>query len=97
MYHTLQCLAQHASDVPSAVRKTIKDSARSKKALHRLQKYIRDDLVLSSLVGTTGAVTLIQGGVKSNALPERATAIVNRRISVVRYASSLFTHMWLTK
>ncbi len=51
-----------------------------------LSKFIRKDRVLSSLVGTTQAITLISGGVKSNALPERASAVVNHRIAVVRYA-----------
>lgn len=41
-----------------------------------------------SLVGTTQAIDLIHGGVKSNALPERAWAVVNHRISVVRFAAS---------
>ena len=34
-----------------------------------------------ALVGTTQAVDLIQGGVKTNALPESAWAVVNHRIA----------------
>ncbi|KAF8963426.1 hypothetical protein BDZ97DRAFT_1661730 [Flammula alnicola] len=83
VYDTLQCVAQHANDVPSHLRRLIKQSVQSNKALHRLQSFIREDRVLSSLVGTTQAIDLIHGGVKSNALPEQAWAIVNHRISVV--------------
>jgi Gly-Xaa carboxypeptidase len=86
----LQCVAHHAKDVPEKLRKTIKKSAKSNKALDRLQTYIRGDKNLRSLVATTQAITLIQGGVKSNALPEQASAVVNHRIAVVR---CVFLHL----
>jgi len=44
--------------------------------------------MLDSLVTTTQAIDLIEGGVKSNALPELVWAVVNHRISVLRYDSS---------
>jgi Gly-Xaa carboxypeptidase len=68
--------------MPSTFRNTIKHSAKSDKALHRLQKFIRSDDTLSSVVRTTQAIDVIHGGVKSNALPEEAWAIVNHRIAV---------------
>ncbi|KAF9485495.1 carboxypeptidase S [Pholiota conissans] len=92
IYETLQCIAQHAKNVPDKLRKTIKRSAKSKKALERLQETIRSDKVLSSLVGTTQAITLIQGGVKSNALPEQASAVVNHRIAVVSSLDEVKAH-----
>lgn len=84
MYETLQCVAEHGKSVPSKLRNIIKKSARSDNALRALTSVIRQDKVLKSLVGTTQAIDLIQGGVKSNALPEQAWAIVNHRIAVVR-------------
>ena len=85
MFSTLQCIAEHAQLVPSNLRRTIKKSVYSDKALESLQPYILKDNELYSLVSTTQAIDLIGGGVKSNALPELAWAVVNHRISVLRY------------
>lgn len=41
----------------------------------------RDERTFRAYAGTTQAVDIIHGGVKSNALPERAYAIVNHRIA----------------
>ena len=90
VYDTLQCIAEHAKSVPSDLRTVIKRSAQSKKALRALQAIVRKDKDLNSLVGTTQAIDIIHGGVKSNALPERAWAIVNQRIAVVRFAEITF-------
>ncbi|KAF8159671.1 hypothetical protein B0H34DRAFT_704372 [Crassisporium funariophilum] len=92
IYETLQCAAEHAKSMPSQLRRTIKKSAESNKALKDLQSYIHDDNVLSSLVGTTLAVDLIGGGVKSNALPEQAWAVINHRISVVSSIAEVQAH-----
>lgn len=42
------------------------------------------DRSMKNLIGTTQAIDLISGGIKANALPEQAAAIVNHRISVTR-------------
>jgi Gly-Xaa carboxypeptidase len=85
MFTTLQCIAEHAESVPSNLRHTIKKSVHSDKALESLQSFILENKELYSLVATTQAIDLIGGGVKSNALPELAWAVVNRRISVLGY------------
>ena len=85
MFTTLQCIAEHAQLVPSDLRRIIKKSVDSDKALESLQSFIHKDKDLSGSVATTQAVDLIGGGVKSNALPELAWAVVNRRISVLGY------------
>ena len=71
--------------MPSNLRRIIKKSVHSDKALESLQSFIHEDKDLNSLVATTQAIDLIGGGVKSNALPELAWAVVNRRISVLGY------------
>ena len=81
----LQCVAEHAQVVPSSLRRMIEKSVHSDKALESLQSFVRKDIMLDSLVTTTQAIDLIQGGVKSNALPELAWAVLNHRISVLRY------------
>ncbi|CAA7267427.1 unnamed protein product [Cyclocybe aegerita] len=92
IYETLRCIAEHGKSVPSKFRDTIKKSAHSPKALHALQSYVREDILLSSLVGTTQAIDVIQGGVKSNALPEKAWAIVNHRIAVTSSVDEIKAH-----
>ncbi|CAA7262813.1 unnamed protein product [Cyclocybe aegerita] len=89
MFDTLQCLAEHGKSVPPKLRDTIKNSIASSKALDALQAFIRSDASLSSLVSTTQAIDMINGGVKSNALPERAWALVNHRISVLSSVAEL--------
>ena len=85
MFATLQCIAEHAELVPSNLRRTIKKSVYSDKALESLQSYVLENKELYSLVTTTQAIDMIGGGIKSNALPELAWAVVNRRISVLGY------------
>ncbi|KAJ3507479.1 hypothetical protein NLJ89_g6283 [Agrocybe chaxingu] len=83
------CLAEHGKSVPTKLRNTIMDSISSDKALDALQAFIRSDAALSSLVSTTQAIDMINGGIKSNALPERAWALINHRISVLSSVAEL--------
>lgn len=84
-YSTLQCIAVHAPNVPKSLRTDIIRSASSDRALQRVEDYLfpREPVIKAS-VGTTQAVDLISGGVKTNALPEQATAVVNHRIAIER-------------
>ncbi|TFK31147.1 hypothetical protein BDQ12DRAFT_694504 [Crucibulum laeve] len=91
-YTTLQCVAEYAKALPSHFRKTIKKSVHSKKALEALQGLVLENPNYKSLVGTTQAIDLIQGGVKSNALPEQAWAVVNHRISVSSSVGEVRAH-----
>ncbi|KAI0067051.1 carboxypeptidase S [Artomyces pyxidatus] len=81
IYVTLQCTAAHAKNIPSSLRKAIKASAHSDRALRKVEEYLFKDPAFVSLVGTTQAIDLVQGGVKTNALPEEAWAVVNHRIA----------------
>ncbi|RDB15819.1 Carboxypeptidase S [Hypsizygus marmoreus] len=92
LYSGLQCVSEHAKDVPADLRRIIKHSASSDKALHALEKEVLKNLIYRSLVGTTQAIDLIQGGVKANALPERAWAVVNHRISVASSVEEVQAH-----
>ena len=84
MYLKAQCLAAHAPDLSPSIRKAIEGSASSDKALLTAQKELFKDNTFKSLVGTTQAIDLIDGGVKTNALPENAFAVVNHRIATDR-------------
>ncbi|KAH7909068.1 hypothetical protein BJ138DRAFT_1181272 [Hygrophoropsis aurantiaca] len=81
IYKSAQCLAQHAPDLPSSLRKDILHAEHSNRALRAAEKKLFENRVLKSLAGTTQAIDLVQGGVKVNALPESAWAVVNHRIS----------------
>ncbi|EGN96601.1 hypothetical protein SERLA73DRAFT_184690 [Serpula lacrymans var. lacrymans S7.3] len=80
-YKTVQCLAAHAPDLPPSLKKEILESEYSDRALSAAEKTLFENRKFKSLVGTTQAIDLIQGGVKTNALPEQAWAVVNHRIS----------------
>ncbi|KAF8826014.1 hypothetical protein HHX47_DHR6000627 [Lentinula edodes] len=77
------CYAGHGKTIPSDLRKAIVHSGSSKKALKKLGDILFKNPANVALVGTTQAIDLIQGGVKSNALPEQAYAVVNHRISTL--------------
>jgi Gly-Xaa carboxypeptidase len=67
------------------LRKAIKMSSHSKVAMKLVEHAIFQNPLYKAMVGTTQAVDLIGGGVKTNALPENAWAVVNHRISPTRY------------
>lgn len=85
-YWKAQCLAAHAPDLPHRLRKALKKSVKSDRALKQAQKELFKDKVFHALVSTTQAIDLINGGVKTNALPEQAWAVVNHRIATDRFA-----------
>ncbi len=84
VYGTLQCQAAHGTDMDASLRKTIIKSIKSDRAMKKLEQIVSKDLSLRSLIGTTQAIDLISGGVKANALPEQAWAVVNHRIATQR-------------
>ncbi len=84
LFATLQCIGEHVPGIPSSLREIIQRSTFSDAALEQLQDFITNDPLLWSLITTTQAIDLIGGGVKVNALPERAWAVINHRISTGR-------------
>ncbi|KAG6810887.1 hypothetical protein H0H92_009917 [Tricholoma furcatifolium] len=92
LYSTLQCIAEHAKDLPEDFRRLIKGAAVSNQYLQILEQEIAKNPGYASLVGTTQAIDVIQGGVKANALPEKAFALVNHRISVISSVGEVQSH-----
>ena len=85
-YQQLQCLAAHSPDFPHSLAKLVKRSQHSDKALSKLSDQLSASLPqFKAIAGTTQAVDVIRGGVKTNALPENAHVIVNHRIASYRY------------
>lgn len=83
-YWTAECLAAHAPELPATLRSSLKKASSSDKALKAAQDELFKDPTFKALVGTTQAVDIIGGGVKSNALPENAFAVINHRVATDR-------------
>ncbi|KAJ7927582.1 hypothetical protein B0H13DRAFT_1598716 [Mycena leptocephala] len=75
-----QCLAEH-SDIDQTLKKALSHERTWDKAAAMMAANNAGDGACVRLM-TTQAVDIIHGGVKVNALPEQATAVVNHRISV---------------
>ncbi|KAG2113088.1 uncharacterized protein F5147DRAFT_682674 [Suillus discolor] len=80
-YRNAQCMAQHAPGVSSSLKEHMLHAEHSDEALRAAEEELFKTRAFMSLVGTTQAIDLVDGGVKVNALPEQAWAIVNHRIS----------------
>lgn len=91
MFATLQCLAEYSVDMPGTFRDLILQAASSDAALDLLTRALAKISLFKSLIGTTQGIDVIKGGIKVNALPEQASAIVNHRIAVFRFALWLWT------
>ncbi|KAJ7154546.1 carboxypeptidase S [Mycena filopes] len=90
-----KCFAVHGAAMPRKLRdallRTGEDRA-GRKALKTAEKLLLEDPVLKALIGTTQAVDMITGGVKSNALPEQAWAVVNHRIATHSSVNATLQH-----
>lgn len=64
----MSCLAEHAPKFPKSVARRVKNPKKWPKLAKDLAK---SDRILNALLATTGAINLIKGGVKVNALPEQ--------------------------
>lgn len=86
IYANVQCVAAHGKDISSRLRALIEASVTDDHALRELEGIVFDDpafaaSVYKALASTSQAIDLVQGGVKTNALPENAWAVINHRIS----------------
>ena len=64
-YDALVCNAVHSAEMDPDLRKAILDSIESDEALKKVESVISQDRSMNSLVGTTRAVDIVGGGVKS--------------------------------
>ena len=81
----MQCVGQHSKGLDEYTRTLIEDSITSDVALSILEELLITQSVFKELIGTTQAITLVQGGVKVNSLPEEAWAGMNQRIATQRF------------
>ncbi|KAJ7650966.1 hypothetical protein FB45DRAFT_889219 [Roridomyces roridus] len=76
-----QCFAAHGPEMPRPLKRAILRAEKSKHALKKAEQTLLRDRAFRALVATTQPVDIVNGGVKSNALPEQAMAVINHRIS----------------
>lgn len=84
----LQCVAEHSSTVDKSLKKNILKAHLDEKANKRVLDFLTLDLESKYLVTTSQAVDIIFGGVKSNALPESASVLINHRIAIEESVAS---------
>ncbi|KAJ6599934.1 hypothetical protein DFH09DRAFT_1129085 [Mycena vulgaris] len=90
-FQMAQCFGAHAPGMPRALKHAILKAGSSKKALKKAEGMLVEDRMFRALVGTTQAVDIVSGGVKSNALPEQALALVNHRIATQSSVNATIT------
>ncbi|GBE85034.1 Carboxypeptidase S [Sparassis crispa] len=82
-YQSLQCRAAYDPGLPKKIRQLVRKSTKDDKALRALEAELaHTDRSFGAMAGTTQAVDIIHGGVKTNALPENAFLIMNHRIDL---------------
>ncbi|KAL7410316.1 hypothetical protein BDY24DRAFT_400131 [Mrakia frigida] len=85
----LQCAADFGPDMSKDLKSRLKDP----KAWPELAEEFGEDRKNRAFLGTTQAVDMISGGIKSNALPEQASAIVNYRIDFLSSVAETIDHI----
>ena len=88
-FEALQCLAEHAPAIPAEIQQIIRRASTSDRALHEIEGVLVRDPNYRALLSTTQAVTVVGGGVKVNALPEQAWALLNHRIATFDSVTAL--------
>ncbi|KAJ6518628.1 hypothetical protein C8R45DRAFT_1011 [Mycena sanguinolenta] len=91
-YALVQCHAAHGATMPKKLKHLVQRSRRSKRALNTLRDVLVEDRQFKSLISTTQAADIVHGGVKSNALPEQAYALVNHRIATTSSVREAMEH-----
>lgn len=86
----LQCGADFGPEMPKDLKRRLKDP----KAWPKLARELADeDRIVAAFLATTQSVDLISGGVKINAIPERASATANYRIEFTSSVQETVDHV----
>ncbi|ODQ59894.1 hypothetical protein WICANDRAFT_78525 [Wickerhamomyces anomalus NRRL Y-366-8] len=78
----LQCVAKYTNEFDEGLKNNVFKAAYDKAANSKVIEYLSSIRGYKYFVRTTQAVDIIDGGVKSNALPEYTNLVINHRISV---------------
>ncbi|KAK9417685.1 putative Carboxypeptidase S [Seiridium unicorne] len=91
----LQCGAVHGPDFPSKWKKLLPSKGKDnpKRTAKLAQEVAESSDFFKYLFTTSQAVDIIGGGVKSNALPERTTALINHRVNIGEKVEDVKQHL----
>lgn len=78
----LTCAAEHSNIIPQSLKENILGAPVDATKAAILAKFIGSDPRFRDTVRTTRAIDIIHGGIKSNALPEVTTFLVNHRVDI---------------
>ncbi|KAL6451957.1 CPS1 Carboxypeptidase S [Candida maltosa Xu316] len=78
----LYCVAEHSPTIDKSIKHDILKAQIDANANHNVVEYLSKDKETKFLITTSQAIDVIEGGVKSNALPEHVSIVVNSRIAV---------------
>ncbi|KAJ7657179.1 carboxypeptidase S [Mycena polygramma] len=90
-FEMAQCFAAHGATVPSSMKRAISRARCSEKDRQMAEAYLLQDSNFKAFVGTTQVVDIVKGGVKSNALPEQAAAVINYRVATQSSVNTTLT------
>ncbi|KAJ6591664.1 hypothetical protein DFH09DRAFT_907487 [Mycena vulgaris] len=93
-FANVQCAIAHGPDSSPSLKLLARMALTDDAALEELKQYLSDsDPLFDAMLRTTQAVDIVYGGVKINALPEVATAIVNHRIAEQSSVATVQQHI----
>ncbi|KAH7890740.1 hypothetical protein F5I97DRAFT_1933907 [Phlebopus sp. FC_14] len=88
------CLAEYSPSFPPKLRAIARNAASDDTALNQLKAGLLElSPIMKAMLGTTQAVDIVEGGVKVNALPERAFTVINHRIGEHSSVGQLQQHL----
>lgn len=89
----LYCLAEHSKILNKSIKGDILKAQIDQNANQRVVEYLSKDAETKYLITTSQAVDIIEGGVKSNALPEHVSVVVNSRIAVEENVNTIVSKL----
>ncbi|PIL24992.1 hypothetical protein GSI_12879 [Ganoderma sinense ZZ0214-1] len=94
-YNTILCGATYGPSFPEPLRQLAFQAPHSDAALDALRDAVlaANPRLLGAVLGTTQAADVVAGGVKVNALPELASALVNHRIAQHERVADVQAHI----
>ncbi|KAG5419921.1 hypothetical protein I9W82_001801 [Candida metapsilosis] len=92
-FHEYQCIAKYSPTLSHKIKKSLLNAETSHRSNKIATHWLYNKSLLSRyLITTTQAVDVINGGVKSNALPEYVEAVINHRIAVESSVDEVYQH-----
>ncbi|KAI5960474.1 hypothetical protein KGF57_001945 [Candida theae] len=92
-FHEYQCVAKYSPTLAHKIKKSLLQAETSRRANKIATNWLYNKSLLSRyLISSTQAVDIINGGVKSNALPEYVEAVINHRIAVESSVDDVYRH-----